>query len=144
MTNEMMTHQRFCTLAEAYGGDIARWPAADQPAARALLADEASLTHVLSEAGAIDTLLNSSPEPLFSGVLRERLMAGAPKPMRRAPAVVRWLSGAGLAAACAAGVLLGATYSEHIVGTENVNQPTTWATTSFDGQTDILGLGETG
>lgn len=144
MTDDhMMTTQRFCALAEAYGGDVNRWPAAEQPAARALLAEEASLTAVLSEAGAVDELLAASPDPLFSGVLREKLLAGAPKPIRRVASAARWLSGAGLAAACAAGILIGATYSDHIIGDPN-DSVVAEASTSFDSGADILGLGETG
>lgn len=141
--DQMMDNGRFVALAEAFGGDIARWPTAEQPAARALLAEDASMSRVLHDASAFDAILAASPEPRFSGVLRERLMAGAPKPALRPRGAMRWLSGAGLAAACACGVLLGATYSDRLIGDPAENAVAS-ASSSFDGQADILGLGETG
>lgn len=145
MTDDMMmTHDRFCALAAAYGGDVARWPTDEQAPARALLAEDASLTAVLGEAGAIDAILASSADPAFSGVLREKLIAAAPRPGGRLKARARWITGISMAAACAAGVAMGANYSDRIIGTDSSNAPATWASTSFDGQADILGLGETG
>ncbi|HEX7758197.1 MAG TPA: hypothetical protein VF459_01755, partial [Caulobacteraceae bacterium] len=58
-----MTQERFAELARAYGADIGRWPEgereaarrlatpeADNPAARAMLEDEAALDHLLWQA----------------------------------------------------------------------------------------------
>ena len=48
-----MTHERFEILAQAYGGDIARWPAPERDAARPaarLAAAEATLARLADEA----------------------------------------------------------------------------------------------
>ena len=127
----------------AYGGDLDRWPPDAAGPARALLAAEPGLSTALGEAGAIDALLGSSAPPAFSGVLREKLIAGAPRPAGAWTRTTRWLSGAGLAAACAAGVILGVNMSDRIVGDPAAEALAT-ASTSFDAQTDILGIGEIG
>jgi hypothetical protein len=148
MSVESMTPERFIDLASAFGGDIDRWPAEAQGPARARLQSDPHLALVLGEAGAVDAFLATSPEPAFSGVLREQLIAGAPHRATLANAR-RWFAGAGLAAACAVGVVFGSQFSDRLIGSpasvatsaEAVTQPTT----SFDGgQTDILGLEEAG
>jgi hypothetical protein len=138
-----MSHERFEALAEAYGGDLDRWPADAAASARALLAAEPGLAQVLAEAERIDALLASSPAPSFSGVLRERVIATAPRLAGAWKSTTRWLSGAGLAAACAAGVILGVNMSDRIVG-DPASEALAAASTSFDSQTDILGIGEIG
>lgn len=145
MIEPMMTSDRFRTLAEAFGGAIDRWPQAEQSAARARLAADPTLATVLGEAAALDAFLDATPEPVFSGVLRERLIADARQARPRAGPVMRWLSGAGLAAACLVGVVTGAHYSDHLLGertttTDSVAQ----TTTAFDSQSDVISFGETG
>ena len=108
-----MTPERFETLAEAWGGDVARWPDADREAAAALMAEKpAWAERVLAGAGELDAALSALAPPRGSAGLADRIAAGAPK------ARPRWRSwlvpsamGAGLAAACAAGVVLGAQLS---------------------------------
>lgn len=105
-----MTPERFETLAEAHGGDVARWPDAHREAAAELMAARpAWAREILALAGDLDALLNAYAPPRGSRGLAERIAAGAPKPGRR---WVAWLApvgmGAGLAAACAAGVMAGA------------------------------------
>ena len=60
------------------------------------------------EARQLDRLLNAAPTLAASPLLRERIILAAPRPRAEA---WRWLTGfslgAGLAAACAAGVLAG-------------------------------------
>lgn len=141
--NQPMTRDRFEDLAEAYGGDLDRWPTAAAASARALLEAEPGLGALLDEAEAIDELLSASPAPAFSGVLREKVIAGAPRLAAAWSRTTRWLSGVGLAAACAAGVILGANVSDHIVGDPAAEALAT-ASTSFDAQTDIVGIGEIG
>jgi hypothetical protein len=55
----------------------------------------------------------------------------------------RWLSGAGLAAACAAGVVLGVNMSDRII-VDPASEALAAASTSFDSQTDIVGIEEIG
>ena len=115
-----MTHERFEALAEAFGGDVARWPADAREAAALLMAAEPEFTQaVLAQAERLDTALDAWRPAPASPALVERIVAGAPK--ARAPRWIGWLSpaaqgaflGAGLAAACAAGVMVGVVVSEH-------------------------------
>jgi hypothetical protein len=105
-----MTPERFETLAEAYGGDVARWPHAEREAAAELMAAQPAWTRdVLASPGDLDAVLTAFASPLGSPGLAERIAAGAPKTR---PRWIGWLlpagMGAGLAAACAAGVMAGA------------------------------------
>ena len=63
---------------------------------------------VLARAGALDDALDAWPSLASSPELRDRILAAAPAPRR---ALARWLAplglGAGLAAACAAGLVIG-------------------------------------
>lgn len=104
-----MTPERFEALAEAYGGDPARWPATERDAAAALMADRPAWAQaVLAEAAALDGLLSALPAPRAPAELVARIVRGAPAPRRPWR---RWFvpaaMGAGLAAATAAGVLVG-------------------------------------
>lgn len=106
-----MTPDRFETLAEAYGGDVARWPDAEREAAAALMAERPAWAgDVLARAGDLDAALDAFAAPRASSALAERIAAAAPR--RRAQRWTGWLvpagMGAGLAAACAAGVVAGA------------------------------------
>lgn len=105
-----MTPERFEALAEAYGGDVARWPHREREAAAALMAgDGVWATGVLTRAVELDDVLATERPAPASADLVERIVAGAPRPRAR---WVGWLlpagMGAGLAAACAAGVMVGA------------------------------------
>jgi|OM-RGC.v1.025546906 hypothetical protein len=103
----MMEEARFKTLAEAYGGDIARWPDADQASARAfqaahperaeaVLHDALVLDRALAGAGPVDT-----PSCLEGAILAQTAQEKA----GLAPAPPPW---AALAAAVALTVGLGA------------------------------------
>lgn len=105
-----MTPERFEALAEAWGGDVARWPDAEREAAAAWMAAEPGrASAILGRAGDLDAVLAAYDPPRVTLGLAERIAAGAPKSRTRR---VGWLlpagMGAGLAAACAAGVMLGA------------------------------------
>ena len=141
--HQPMTRERFETLAEAYGGDLDRWPADAAVQAHAMLEAEPELVGVLREAGRVDLLLAASPWPTFSGVLRERVIGAAPRLRSAWNSTTRWLSGAALAAACAAGVLLGVNMSDRLVG-DPAAEALAAASTSFDAQTDTVGIGEIG
>ncbi|RAK65466.1 hypothetical protein [Phenylobacterium kunshanense] len=109
MTRDGMTPERFETLAEAFGGNVDRWPTAERTeASRLIAADPAWTGRVLARADELDAMLASAALPVASGALVDRIVAGAPRARPRWPA---WLApaglGAGLAAACAAGVMLG-------------------------------------
>jgi len=107
-----MTPERFEILAEAFGGDVARWPEAEREAAAELMAAQPARTRtVLARADELDVALSAYPSPMAARGLAERIAAGAPKP-RAGRLWGGWLlptgMAAGLAAACAAGVVLGA------------------------------------
>ncbi|ALL12601.1 hypothetical protein [Caulobacter henricii] len=104
-----MTLERFKSLAESYGGDLARWPESEREAARALLiSTSGALEPVLVEAAQLDRLLDLAPAQAADAALLGRLIAAAPQPLRLAR---RWLAGAGaalgLGAAALAGVAVG-------------------------------------
>lgn len=106
-----MNAERFEELAAAWGGVIARWPAAEQDAAFAFLAAEPETADgILAEARALDAALDGHAVPAVPAALRDRVIAAAPKPVA-GRSMWRWLAGAGvgagLAAATAAGVVAG-------------------------------------
>lgn len=105
-----MDNTRLQVLLEAYGADARRWPEADRPLAQAAF-EESDLSPVLDNARTTDDLLGLSPAPVASAALRERVLAAAPKARARVWAPGAWLwrgaLGAGMAAAVAAGVMVG-------------------------------------
>lgn len=112
-----MDAKRLRELADAYGADWRRWPEGERDAARARLDAEPELERVLFEARGLDAMLHAAPPPQATSALRERVIAAAPRPRaslwsrlsrttgRSSGAV--WLSGAGVAAAVCAGLLVG-------------------------------------
>jgi len=106
-----MTHERFEILAQAYGGDVARWPAAERDAA----AEPEFARIVLSDAGELDAALDLWAPVAVSQSLRDAVVASAPAPRRRW-SLNGWFMragvGAGLAAACAAGLVVGVMLSD--------------------------------
>jgi len=109
-----MTPERFEILAEAFGGDVACWPDAEREAAAELMAAEPAWARaILARAGDLDAALAAYAPPRAAADLADRIVAGAPR--ASAARWVGWLlpvgMGAGLAAACAAGVVLGAQLS---------------------------------
>ena len=101
---------RFRALAEAYGGDLSRWPEGDREAASAwLAANPREAAAMLDGARALDDLLGTwrTTEPAES--LRSRVLAPAPalvRSARRRAFVLTLGGGAGLAAACLVGILV--------------------------------------
>jgi len=137
-----MTRERFEGLAEAYGGDVTRWPAAERDSAALLMAsDSAHAQAVLARAGALDAALNAFAAPLVAPALRDRVLATAPGPrVARWP----WLSpaalAAGLAAACAAGLVVGIVVSEgSSAGSNGGAEQVAASTLSLDPTFDLEG-----
>jgi hypothetical protein len=127
-----MNRERFGDLAQAYGGQIARWPEGERDAAALFAASEpAAAQAVLATASDLDAVLEAWAAPVADAGLREAIVASAPQPRRRPPlAAWAWRAGlgAGLAAACAAGVLVGVQLSPDAGGEEAVAS----AMNSFD------------
>lgn len=104
-----MNRNRFDALIEAYGADPARWPAERRGEAQAFAAAPEAAASLHAER-TLDRLLDAYQAEAPSQALRQRILARAPS--RRAvrgwrPTGAFWISGAGLAAACAAGVIVG-------------------------------------
>lgn len=110
MTDSPM--DRFEQLAEAYGGDVTRWPQGEREAAAAEMArDPQAAARILAQASELDALLASVEAPQASGDLMGRVLSSAPSGRRRWAWLLPAGMGAGLAAACVAGVVLGAQLS---------------------------------
>ena len=138
-----MTYERFEYLADAYGGDLRRWPEAERAAARALLDSDPRGAALLAEADGLDALLDAAPRPTPSHALREAVIASAAgaglKARRRGPGPLAWLSGAGWAAAACAGVVFGLALTSHM--TANVRADTVLYQASLSGADDTEVLG---
>lgn len=109
-----MKAQRFEALADAFGGAITRWPAEDQDAAFAFLAEAPEVAaEALAGARNLDDDLDAAERLSPSHDLRQRILNAAPA-AARSPAR-RWLTGAslglGLAAAASAGIAIGVNMS---------------------------------
>lgn len=114
---------RFEALAEAYGADLRRWPAAERDAADALMAAQPqSARAILADAEGLDDLLAASRPPVVSQALREAVLAAAPRPRPRRSALGFWLSGAGFATAAVAGMLVGASALTAITAEDRADQ----------------------
>src|SRR5688572_2296160 len=127
-----MNAERFQTLTGAYGGDLARWPAAERSAAETFLTVDSRAADWLAEASALDSLLNAASEGHQNDLLRERIIRSAPKPVAAPARRTAWVSWAGLAAACVAGVIAGAhsTVSSGVFGDRSI-EATVESSTAF-------------
>jgi hypothetical protein len=76
---EPMTLERLRTLIAAYGADPARWPLAERPAAKTLLARSPEARAALADAEPLDTLLDAVPALSPSPALRAAVLAGMPR-----------------------------------------------------------------
>ena len=109
-----MKIERFQQLAEAFGGDLSRWPAGEQKAAAALLRTSPAARCALDAAAALDALLNKATRDDDDGRVDRMAAAVAAKlfDRPRAPApprlpAPRWAAGF-LGVMALAGVLAGA------------------------------------
>jgi hypothetical protein len=108
----------FQGMLDAWGGDPRRWPADRSAAALALAGSDARAAALLAQAQALDALLDQAPVQAPSLALRTRVAGAAldrgrsHRPVRGAALAQprsrrRWLAGAALVAACAAGAVTG-------------------------------------
>jgi len=131
-----MNRDRFAELAQAYGGSVARWPAAEQDAAAALMAAEPEFARaVLAEADALDAALDAWPAYGVRHELREAVIAQAARARTRGERR-GWLwgagAGAGLAAACAAGLIMGVTLYGRQTPPASTDEPISAVMASYD------------
>ena len=126
--NEMyrrpMNPDRFRALTDSYGGDMARWPIAERGAARRFaVLNPFSSWRTLRRARGLDRILARSRESKVSRQLYERISRNVLAATERA-APEQWvrgaLLGAGLAAACAAGIVTGIVFTPQIASTPHV------------------------
>jgi len=96
--SEALTLARFAELADAYGGEIARWPADMQDAARRM-ADGPEARALLAQAAVLDARLDLWTVPAPSPQLRQAVAASWQAPFGRR--VRLWWSALGLGAALA-------------------------------------------
>jgi hypothetical protein len=111
----IMDLDRFAALAEAYGGDVSRWPEnVREPAALLMSSDPAATAPLLAAQSDLDWALDAWRAPAGSAALQAAILASAPA-ARRGPAWRGWMwrtsLGAGLMAAGAAGVMAGVVVS---------------------------------
>jgi len=120
---EPMTLDRFRTLADAYGGVIARWPEDQRDAAMRFAAHPEAVT-ILQEASAVDTMLDAWSVPAPASSLSDRIADHRAMPHPSPAGRVRlWWSGIGIAAAlagAASGTAAVATMSPGDAPQENV------------------------
>ena len=75
-----MNLERFAVLAEAYGGDVARWPLAEREAAALLMAaSPEATTPILSAQSDLDWALDAWRAPAASSALQAAVLATAPR-----------------------------------------------------------------
>tara|TARA_R110002012_G_scaffold208332_3_gene378402 strand:+ start:368 stop:808 length:441 start_codon:yes stop_codon:yes gene_type:complete len=114
-----MSEARFRELADAFGGDLTKWPERDRPAATRLLGEQPRLNAVLSEETLFDTELEAlmaAPEPIE---IRAQSDIRAPAGFSAQgllnmlwPFGGIWQPAAGLVAASAAGFIFGMTFTD--------------------------------
>ena len=141
-----MKVERFQELAEAYGADLRRWPAADRAAAEALLlAQPVMIERLLFEAAKTDAVLQTSTAPQVSMALRDRVIASAtaaglsPRRVQWIAGRLAWLSGAGWAAAACAGVVFGLNLTTQLTADQQVDAVLYQATLDGVDDTEVLG-----
>jgi hypothetical protein len=105
----MMTIERFKVLVEAYGANPARWPEAERALAEAFANATPEAQRILSEASALDRLLDAASTAPVTRDLETRVLGsfGAPKTRRWLPEVMPWTQAAALAASLVLGMLAG-------------------------------------
>jgi hypothetical protein len=74
-----VTLKRFRHLLDAYGADLARWPAAERQAARALIAADPRASQARDETAELDAMLDRyAPEPVSPARVAAALRALPP------------------------------------------------------------------
>ena len=102
-----MNATRFASLAEAYGGDLRRWPAAVQDEARDFLDRHPDARPLLAAASDLDTMLASWTVPAAGAALHARIVAAATSRGAHVRRLRLWFSSLGAAAVLAGGVAAG-------------------------------------
>jgi len=143
MTREGMDETRFGELADAFGGDVRRWPEGEREAARAWIdAHPLEAERALFDARQTDAVLFASPTPMVSMALRDRVIAAASVRAQAAWPSLRkllWIGGVGWAAAACAGVMVGTTLSGHLATQAQADAVLEQALLGGIDETEVLG-----
>ncbi|WP_282009557.1 hypothetical protein [Brevundimonas aveniformis] len=119
--------ERFEQIIEAYGANPRHWPEQERAAAEHLVAHSEAARAMLASAAELDAWLDAAPDPVPSDLLAHRVLKAAPRPNR----TFGWASGAGWAAAAAAGLVLGLSWGQQVQLTNQaydaLDQATTWS-----------------
>ncbi|MBN9466595.1 hypothetical protein [Brevundimonas sp.] len=135
-----MRIERLQALAEAYGGDLRRWPADQRAFAESLVAADPAARALLDEAAALDALLDASPSVAPSADLTARVLRAAPGARAKSrPRRAVWLLGAGWAAAACAGVIAGVGLTRQMSADARADAVLYQATLSGVDDTEVLG-----
>ena len=135
-----MTRERFEYLADAYGGDLRRWPADQRAFAESLVAADPAARVLLDEAAALDALLDASPSVAPSADLTARVLRAAPGARAKSrPRRAVWFLGAGWAAAACAGVVAGVGLTRQMSADARADAVLYQATLSGVDDTEVLG-----
>ncbi|WP_340646835.1 hypothetical protein [Phenylobacterium sp.] len=131
-----MTQERFLELADAHGGTVARWPAAEREAAATLMAAAPDFAQrVLAGADQLDGVLDAWAPFSVSHALNRAVIDGAPTIHPRR-SLRTWLLGAGvgagLAGASAAGLAFGVALSGNLASTTDAPEAVSAAMTGYD------------
>jgi len=117
-----MKIDRLEALAQAYGGDLRRWPADQRAFAESLIAADPAARAVLDDAAALDALLDASPAVVPTANLAARVLAAAPvRKARGHLGRLAWFLGAGWAAAACAGMVAGVGLTIHLTADERAD-----------------------
>lgn len=144
-THGRMDATRFGELADAYGGDVRRWPEDEREPARAWMDANPEAERALFDARLTDAALFASPNPAVSMALRDRVLASAATAGLKAqsawPLLKRllWIGGAGWAAAACAGVVFGTTLSTDLATQAQADAVIDQAMFGGIDDTDVLG-----
>ncbi|PZU75891.1 hypothetical protein [Brevundimonas sp.] len=135
-----MRIERLQALAEAYGGDLRRWPADQRAFAESLVAADPAARVLLDEAAALDALLDASPSVAPSADLTARVLRAAPGARAKSrPRRAVWFLGAGWAAAACAGVVAGVGLTRQMSADARADAVLYQATLSGVDDTEVLG-----
>lgn len=119
--------KRFEQIVDAYGVDPRRWPPDERQAAEVFMQSSAEARALVATAAELDDWLDQALIPAPSELAERRVLKAAPRAQR----AFGWTSGAGWAAAAAAGLVLGVSMGHYIQATdqayEALDQATTWS-----------------
>ncbi|WP_339914825.1 hypothetical protein [uncultured Brevundimonas sp.] len=142
-----MNLQQMKAQADAWGGDLRRWPDDARAAAERLLDSEpVAAGRIVAEAMALDEVLHASPRPVPSAALRDRVIASAAVAGLRVRRGGRFrmdrlvlASGLGWAAAACAGIVVGLTLTTRLTADLQADAVLYQATLAGMDDTEVLG-----